>query len=274
MSHAFDKPGIPEIKIVLKSLKSRLFHQLIQYSDEFLQENRKVLANYPWIKDALNQWSRIYEYPFCYHHLVQNLQTQDEILDAGSGITFFPFFLDPRFSVYCVDREDYGEEFNTINHNQSTAVKFTQGCLQELPFATGSLGGIYCISVLEHTSEHATILTEFHRILKPSGLLLLTFDIALDGNHDGIPPHAVLNLIDTIRTKFDCNYTTQNFKIGQKTETLYSTAYVRQWQPNLLPWPPKNFYHIFRNLIRAKVKPIYFREDIEMTFACLVAKKI
>lgn len=46
--------------------------------------------------------------------------------------------------------------------------------VEQLPYATDSLDGIVCSSVLEYVDDPTIVLREFHRVLKPQGLLLIS----------------------------------------------------------------------------------------------------
>ena len=58
------------------------------------------------------------------------------------------------------------------------------GMLQKLDMPNESLDVICCISVLEHTDNYGEIVREFARVLKRGGLLVLTFDLSLDGKFE------------------------------------------------------------------------------------------
>jgi SAM-dependent methyltransferase len=70
-----------------------------------------------------------------------------------------------------------------------------------LSFADDSFEIIYCISVLEHACNFETVVAEFERVLKPTGLLIVTFDISLDGEAD-IPIDRATTLLRLLNTRF------------------------------------------------------------------------
>jgi len=49
-----------------------------------------------------------------------------------------------------------------------------QADLTELPLEDGSVGGVFCMEVLEHIEDDRRALAEMHRILVPAGLCVLT----------------------------------------------------------------------------------------------------
>ncbi len=180
--------GIPTAKAYADCVASPLFKGLEQYSEAFLRRNRAHLLWYSirWSEDPLNHPTRRWEYPYTRARLA--LANGRRVLDAGSGITFFPYFLmesNPGVTVTCCDRDSYvGEVYSRINRNQSSKVAFQQCDLSALPFPDGSFDSVYCISVLEHTGNRDEIVREFRRVLKPGGQLIVTFDISLDGTKD------------------------------------------------------------------------------------------
>jgi SAM-dependent methyltransferase len=70
-----------------------------------------------------------------------------------------------------------------------------------LPFFSGEVDAVYCISVVEHSPDFDILLNEIHRILKPGGIFLLTFDLDLRGDHE-IGPLKYRRLKDTIKELF------------------------------------------------------------------------
>lgn len=52
--------------------------------------------------------------------------------------------------------------------------KAQTGSVEQLPYAANSLDGIICSSVLEYVNDPSAVLREFHRVLKPQGVLLIS----------------------------------------------------------------------------------------------------
>lgn len=190
--------GIPTAEAYASCVASPLFEDMERYSDAFLKWNRAHLLWYSirWSEDPLNHPTRRWEYPYVYDRLAGT--KAQHLLDAGSGVTFFPYFLmesNPDLTVTCCDRDAYiGKLYNKINRNQARKVAFQQCNLSVLPFPDRTFDGIYCISVLEHTGNWEAIVQEFRRVLKPGGRLIVTFDVSLDGKQD-IPVSAAEKLL-------------------------------------------------------------------------------
>ncbi|MGB5781438.1 MAG: class I SAM-dependent methyltransferase, partial [Eudoraea sp.] len=191
--------------------------------------------------DPLHQWSRQWEYPFVFQSIQEELQRRvgrsTDILDAGSGATFFPFLLRKEMgagSVTCCDYDATLEPiFETVNAERSTDVAFRQADLRALPFDDASFDIVYCVSVLEHTDQYEVIVREFHRVLRPGGVLIATFDIGLDGVSD-IPPQDAKRLNDYIESTFARSDLTAD-SITVTPESITSVA-LGALQPSLLPW--------------------------------------
>lgn len=157
-------------------------------------------------------WSRIYEYQWTGSFAKPN----DVCLDAACGVSHpLKFYLlDNCKEVYANDidkrllsreemlkeiKEVYGKNV-TLEEKYTTEIKYSTASITHLPYADLFFDKIYCISVLEHlkddfnkrkTIKFATVenfwgkfykkdiyrsLKEFKRVLKPDGLIILTFD--------------------------------------------------------------------------------------------------
>lgn len=149
---------------------------------------------YRWPRDPLHTWSRIWEYPFAYHHLREwsssrGAVVSGPIVDLGSGVTFFPFLVAKLGRpVICVDIDPVVaqdlERAGAVVDASPGGVSFRQTDGRKLAFANEEVDTVYCISVLEHVPEPELVIDEIERILRPNGRLLLTMDLDLRGDQE------------------------------------------------------------------------------------------
>ena len=166
-----------------------------------------------------------------------------KILDAGSGVTFFPYYLCqnlPQAQVICCDNNlSYPPMFAAINARTDHArVSFIEAKLQSLPLPDGDLDCVYCISVLEHTDHYGQILREFARVTKPGAKLILTFDLSLDGRFP-LSRAAATKLLQTLAEYFQIDGVSVDQELSRmdaRDATILSTDYVKRTDPQLLPW--------------------------------------
>ncbi len=192
-------------------------------------------------------WSRRWEYVFCAQAILAAAEgSQSEpmtIADAGSGVTYFPYFLTERLSgatAVCLDsRRDYAPMFTRINAERSSeSVRFIPASLDHIPLDDQSIDALACVSVLEHTSRRIQIIDELARVLRPGGLLALTFDLSLDGRF-AITRADAADLLRHLADRFSLP---EGFdplaELSQmdRPEQLLSTDAVRRDRPELLPW--------------------------------------
>lgn len=170
----------------------KVFLDLEDNQSNFYSVQDKVNGKpYAWPLRPLYEWSRRVEYPFVVSELPQKKRLR--VLDAGSGVTFFPIYLAqvPGMYVECLDREQsYVERMEqTCNLlGLSWSIPFHLGDLtKELPFNDGSFDVVLCISVLEHLPvvRQLEAVNELWRLVAPRGKLILTFDVCLAGDEDG-----------------------------------------------------------------------------------------
>ena len=141
-------------------------------------------------KDPFRQWSRGWEYPFAAAALQDGLAgvERPRVLEAGCGFTFFPYLLTelvPGIEITGVDAQPgLADAFVEARGEPGAgAIGFRTGDLARLPDEAGAFDAVACISVLEHVDEPATVLREMRRVLRPGGLQVLTFDIAIDSDY-------------------------------------------------------------------------------------------
>lgn len=201
--------GIPDASMLGSIRQTALFRDMEQYSDSFLKLNMSALAKYRKVSDPFHSWSRRWEYPYCYSRLASFIQpsVQTSVLDAGSGWTFFPFYITQSrrgTKVHCCDSDPtLGVLFNCANRSMYTNVAFERGDIIRLAYPDCSFDIVYCISVLEHLEpgDRNRALSEFRRVLRNGGLLALTFDISLSGSTQ-IPVDEAERLLLSIKERF------------------------------------------------------------------------
>ena len=148
---------------------------------------------YAWPRDPLHTWSRLWEYPYAYFHIENWLREHPArpmaVADVGSGVTFFPFQIAKLgATVICTDNDVVTERdierASAVVESTPGAVEFRRTDGQSLPFKDAELDVIYCISVLEHVDDIASLVQEIARSLKPGALFVLTIDLDLRGDQD------------------------------------------------------------------------------------------
>lgn len=212
LTNPFDRSGFAAISDFDSPYWRELFSMLEIDQSEFLAKEGEFRSpDYIWARDPLHTWSRVWEYPYAYHHLKQaRSQSQvappPRVVDLGSGVTFFPFSIARLgYRVTCVDvdpicAQDIPRAAKMIpNAPGSVDFRLTESGV--LPFQDNEVDAVYCISVLEHIPNPAKTVSEIARILKPGGLLILTIDLDLRGDSEiGILAHK--HLVAEIEANF------------------------------------------------------------------------
>jgi len=239
--------GIPTADQVNAMIRGDEFSSQLKYHDEFRAKHQQALSKYYWSRNPLKLWSRRWEYPFAAERVMtfarENGNRPLKMLDAGSGVTYFPYLLCerlPNLSVICSDyNATYKPVFDGINRAVANSrVEFREGLLQKLPVADREMDILCCISVLEHTGDYPAAVAEFARVLKPGGLLVLTFDISLDGKFKLTEADA-RQVLSEVQKRFaievNLNSDAELKKIHERNGIL-TTDLVKQTEPALLPW--------------------------------------
>jgi ubiquinone/menaquinone biosynthesis C-methylase UbiE len=266
--------GLPKIPDYQRLLQSDLFKSMEDFSGSFLRSQSEYLRGYQgkWVADPLHQWSRQWEYPFVFSRISEyerNAEPRFHILDAGSGITFFPFFLASRFSNSAISCCDYdqslGDVYSRLNRRLSGRVQFVPGDLRRLPFRNNTFDIVFCVSVLEHTDAYQTIVAEFRRVLKETGMLIVTFDISVNGEAD-IPPEKAEQLLEILYQHFPHSKKVAYANLKEKVHErdIVTTRFIRQINPRLLPWKYPLLTAI-KPLIKLRLPKALYRN---LTFFC------
>ena len=95
--------------------------------------------------NSLYGWSRQWEYAYAVANLPSN---PGKVLDAGSGMTFLPFYLSERGSeVFCCDHDSALKPiFKEAISLTGTNVEFTNSSIHDMPYADNTFDNAYCVS--------------------------------------------------------------------------------------------------------------------------------
>jgi SAM-dependent methyltransferase len=281
------RSGVPHLAELAALERHALYRQHCQCNEQFLAAHADALSAYGkrWGRDPFRLWSRRWEYPYAAQRLLEFLARAPSrangdvhLLDAGSGVTYFPHYIlsrERRTRVWCADADSsYASALASINaaSPQPPRLHFLATALQRLPLDDGQMDAIACISVLEHTEHHRQIVDELHRVLRPGGLLVLTFDVSLDGKF-ALTRRAALALLRHLAARFaleaDCEPAALLSQLDQPG--ILTTDHVRAHAPTLLPWSwPVRVVNALRDLIGGRGWTGGFRSR---TVCCLQARK-
>src|SRR5262245_47233533 len=106
------RTGIPLLNELDAHLSSDEYRRHVEFNRKFLETNDAAMEKYGklWAKDTFRLWSRRWEYPFAAQRVIEFAEQQGDgpvrVLDAGSGVTYFPYYLCSEISrceVTCLD---------------------------------------------------------------------------------------------------------------------------------------------------------------------------
>jgi SAM-dependent methyltransferase len=159
----------------------------------------KRLASLPEVKshsyksfmDLLNQvahgadleeyttYSRLWEYPWVWSNLEPLRGRGLRVLDIGSEKSPFPWFLATQgFDVIVSDvTTNYWRVWKRARERLGVTIRTYVLNAQFLAIPTASVDIYLSVSVLEHIRNKARAIVEAARVLRPGGLLIMTFDI-------------------------------------------------------------------------------------------------
>lgn len=230
---------------------------------QFLARTRSLWSDgFHFSGDNLYAWSRQWEYPY---HVANIPPAPRRILDAGSGITFFPFYLASLgYAVCCCDLMDsLAAVFESARQATAWPVEFAGASMTRLPYADASFDAVSCVSVLEHipSAERNAVVCEFARVLRPGGRLILTADVSLGRDHQ-IRMEDLAVMLDDLGRFFEHAHPPDFSRTGP----LLTTDSVRRDEPWRLPWSPQP--STLRNLLlrRAGRRAFYSLGVVGLTF--------
>jgi len=189
----FDYSGYANIKDFNSKIWANIHSELESYQSFFLEKEHLFRSKeYKWPSESLKHWSRVWEYPYILYNLKKIKEQYGynfHILDVGSGVTFFPFYLcSKNFKITMTDIDKIAEQDNNkaieiFNMNRDD-INFQLCTDSSLPFDSNTFDVVTSISVIEHISNLENTIIEINRVLKSKGYLILTYDIDLGGTNE------------------------------------------------------------------------------------------
>lgn len=119
------------------------------------------------------------------------LKAGSRVLDAGCGEGNVAIYLAEHhgLKLEAIDLLDFNvadAKANAIKQNQSQNVSFQVGTYMKLPYDNNSFDAVYTMETLVHAPDYRKALSEFLRVLKPDGKLVL-FEYTLKPQEEVTP---------------------------------------------------------------------------------------
>jgi 2-polyprenyl-3-methyl-5-hydroxy-6-metoxy-1,4-benzoquinol methylase len=224
-------------------------HQCFSGSyDEIKQLERAVHLN------VLRYWDRRWEYPF-FLCSIQCGPKDGAVLDAGAGRSILPFWLYKNgYRVSALDVDDgsfyppgsLSEWYKERNKILNSDVELTNGSVEQLHYDNDTFDIVCSMSVLEHVSDPLLAIRELWRVLKPSGILVVTVDISLDGSRQLLKRQyeEMKGFLDLVGFSL--------FPTRELDSESVTTDWFRKNEPSALPW--EKVKRPFKDRIHALVR--------------------
>ena len=261
-----------------KRLESTPFYaELLDFSrgfEEKCQVGSPSIRNYnsKWVKDPFLQWSRRWEYVYVAQRILPWAATRGKplkLIDAGSGFTFFPYFLmqaNPSLCIDCFDRDPIvGEALLEAAEILGVRPGFRIEDLEGLSLENQTVDAVYSVSVIEHTKNPRKVIDEINRVLKPGGIFVCSFDISFE-THSPMHVHYVEELVAHITRVFDCPSDWQpiSFESLPADKSIVTTHWDDRAVKAGLPWRNPLLVWLY-DVLRGRFRTALYRP---MTFCC------
>ena len=196
--------------------QSELLNKIESFSDRYLDtvlSNKLWPQEYPWPLDSLHTNTRLWEYPFVMNAISNYSNNNSSVLDVGSALTFFPYYLNSEgFVVTSIDidvrMEQWSEkirEFLLSNKsiNEDYKIQYLTQNLIDPIMIDGQVDIVTNISVVEHISAQMLprVIDNIYNVLRKDGIFICTMDVLVRG--EALKGHLPLNTRE-FKEFFDC----------------------------------------------------------------------
>jgi SAM-dependent methyltransferase len=183
-------------KVIASGWATKTFPDYVGYREitSELVEVCKTVDSFVGGIPVADHWSRRYEYPYAIINSILPIHKKKDfrILDCGSGMDPIQFYLAIKgYQVYPLDLDLTTLESVACLKNTLGLKNLhpTYGNILDLPFPDSYFDRVLSISVIEHVIDDLKqnisvvfrgLLNELLRVLKPNGLMILTFDVNMN----------------------------------------------------------------------------------------------
>lgn len=268
--------GIPGTDDYLQLDLDPDFKRLLDASRGFRSEfeAREVfskLYSIKWVDDPFLQWSRRWEYVYVLQRLENWWQQHPgalDVADAGSGFTFFPFYLLQEKSearISCIDADPTaGRAIVEASRVLGNGPGFSLQDLENLEQSDESLDAVFSVSVIEHTANPSRVVEEIHRVLRPGGVFICTFDVSFEASS----PMYVSRVEKLVRRLHE-GFSPQDDVVDSIVDSVgkpdrVTTKWVAERTPERLPWRNPLLVWLY-DAVRGRFRSTLYRP---MTFYC------
>lgn len=127
-------------------------------------------------------WSKCWEYPWIWQHGLRD-QLGYDLLDIGSELSPMPWFMEIARNITMVEHESVRATVEPAWRRLGTEYPinwmFTSD--EHLPFQDESFDIVTSFSVIEHQPNKELAISEAVRVLRPGGILAISFDLCEPG---------------------------------------------------------------------------------------------
>jgi 2-polyprenyl-3-methyl-5-hydroxy-6-metoxy-1,4-benzoquinol methylase len=129
---------------------------------------------------VFTNWSKVWEYPWIWYNGLKEIElNRSTILDIGSEISPFPWLASiqgAKVTMVEVNTEWAGH-WQELKDKLCTEIDWQILNSEKLPFKDETFDVVTSFSVVEHQANKQTAVNEIARVLKPGGVLAISFDI-------------------------------------------------------------------------------------------------
>jgi len=125
-------------------------------------------------------WSKVWEYPWLWYNILSSIEWNNvRVLDLGSEISPMPWYLaslGAKVTLIECDQQ-WIPIWEKIKKQTGYSIDWKIVSNETLPFTDDVFDVVTSFSVIEHQSDKIKAIEEVVRVLKPSGLFVISFDI-------------------------------------------------------------------------------------------------